>query len=99
MQEAIFERLPPAIGRVFRSQPSSAADEMQSFALGHVAAFFGYRAFHKQYQERDRKGQHGHHPKAVEISKRRRLLLTQVLEFLPSEFLGRDRIGGLLKKE
>jgi len=65
----------------------------------NVTASISHRTFHKQYHERDRKRQHGHHPKAVEISKRRRLLLTQVLEFLPSEFLGRDRIGGLLKKE
>src|SRR6516162_3630386 len=99
MEEAVFEPSPPPIGRVFRSHPSSAVDKMQSFALGHVAAFFGYRAFHEQYQERDRKRQHGDHPKAVEIGKRRRLLLTQVFEFLPSELLRRDWIGGLLKEE
>jgi hypothetical protein len=64
-----------------------------------VTALLSYRALHKQYQERDRKRQHGHHPKAVEIGKRRRLLLTQVFEFLPGELLGRDRIGGLLKEE
>src|SRR6516162_2995341 len=99
MEEAVFEPSPPPIGRVFRSHPSSAVDKMQSFALGHVAAFFGYRAFHKQYQERDRKRQHSDHPKAVEIGKRRRLLLTQVFEFLPSELLRRDWIGGLLEEE
>ena len=33
------------------------------------------------------------------IGKRRRLLLTQVFEFLPSELLSRDRICGLLKEK
>jgi hypothetical protein len=47
-----------------------------------VSAFLSHRTFHKQYQECDRKGQHGDHPKAVEIGKRRCLLLPQVFEFL-----------------
>ena len=64
-----------------------------------MAAFFSYGTFHKQYHERDHKRQHGHHPKAVEVGKRRCLLLTQVFEFLPSELLCRDWIGGLLKEE
>jgi hypothetical protein len=64
-----------------------------------VSASLSHRTFHKQYQECDRKRQHGAHPKAVEIGKRRRLLLTQIFEFLPSELLRRDRIGGLLKEE
>ena len=64
-----------------------------------MSAFLRHRTFHKQYQECDRKGQHGHHPKAVEIGKRRCLLLPQVFEFLPSHLLRRDRIGGLLEEE
>jgi len=47
-----------------------------------VSAFLSHGTFHKQYQEHDRKRQHGDHPKAVEIRKRRRLLLPQVFEFL-----------------
>jgi hypothetical protein len=85
MEEAFFEPSPPPIGRVFRSHPSSAVDKMQSFALGHVAASFGHRAFHKQYQERDRKRQRGDHPKHVEIGKRRCLLLAHIFELLPRQ--------------
>ena len=49
-----------------------------------MTAFLSHRAFHKQYRERDHKRQCGHHPKGVEISKRRGLLLAQVFELLPS---------------
>lgn len=37
----------------------------QSFRT-RVTAFFSHGTFHKQYRERDRKGQRGHHPKGVE---------------------------------
>jgi hypothetical protein len=82
MLEVIFER------PLRRHNPVDHA-KMQSLALGHVGAFLGHGAFRKQYQERNRKGQHRDHPKTVEIGKRRHLLLTQVF----------DRIGGLLKKD
>ena len=36
----------------------------------NVTASLSHRTFHKQYQERDRKRHHGHHPEAVEIGKR-----------------------------
>src|SRR5271165_3679483 len=62
-------------------------------------AFINHRTLHKQYCERDRKRQHGHHPKGVEKGKRRRLLLAQVFELLPSQLLRRGRIAGLLKEE
>ena len=64
-----------------------------------MSALLSHRTFHKQYRERDRKRQHGHHPKGVEIGKRRRLLLAQVFELLPSQLLRRGRIAGLLKEE
>ena len=64
--------------------------------MADVSAFLSHRTFHKQYQECDRKGQHGDHPKDVEIGKRRRLLLTHIFELLPSQLLQRNRIGGLL---
>jgi hypothetical protein len=70
----------------------------QSFRT-RVAAFLSHGTLHKQYRERDRKGQHDHHPEGVEISKRRRLLLAQVFELLPSKLLRRGRIAGLLKEE
>ena len=56
--------------------------DTQLLALGHVGAFFSHRAFHNEYQERDRERQHGDHPKDVEIGKRRCLLLAHVFEFL-----------------
>ena len=64
-----------------------------------MSAFLSHRTFHNQYQKRDRKRQHGDHPKAVEIGKRRCLLLAQVFELLPSQLLQRGRIGGLLQEE
>ena len=64
-----------------------------------MSTFLSHRTFHQQYQERDHERQYGDHPKAVEIGKRRRLLLTQVFEFMPRELLSRDRIGGVLKEE
>lgn len=64
-----------------------------------VTAFLGHRAFHEDDAERDRKGQHGHHPKGVEKGERRRLLLVQVFELPPGELLRGDRIAGLLKEE
>src|SRR5271166_360037 len=73
-------------------------ERSQSFRT-HMSAFLGHRTFHKQYRERDRKRQHGHHPKGVEIGKRRGLLLAQVFELLPSQLLRRGRIAGLLKEE
>jgi hypothetical protein len=38
-----------------------------------VATFLSHGTLHKQYRERDRKGQHGHQQEGVEIGKRRRL--------------------------
>src|ERR1700722_13688587 len=63
-----------------------------------ASAFLSYRAFHKQYRERDYKRQHGHHPEGVEISERRRLLLPQILEGLRGQLLRRHRIAGLLQE-
>ncbi len=45
------------------------------------------------------KRQYSRHPKGVEISQRRRLLLTQVIELLHSQLLGGDRIAVLLNEE
>ena len=45
-----------------------------------------------------RKHDHGEHPKAVEIDKGRRLLLTQIVEGLQGELLRGDRIAGLFKE-
>src|SRR5271166_6553847 len=64
-----------------------------------VTALLGHRTFHKQYRERDRKGQDSRHPKGVEKSKRRRLLLAQVFELLHSQLLGGGWIAGLLNEE
>jgi hypothetical protein len=50
----------------------------------NAAAFLSYRTFHKEHHERDPKRQHSEHPKAVEVGKRRCLLLPQAFEFLPS---------------
>src|SRR5208282_5269857 len=63
-----------------------------------MTAFLSHRTFHKQYRERDRKRQYGHHPKGVEIGKRRRLLLAQILERLPGQLLRGNRIAGLLQE-
>jgi hypothetical protein len=49
--------------------------EPQSLTRARVSAFLSHRTFHKQYHERDPKRQHGQHPKAVEVGKRRCLLL------------------------
>jgi len=73
--------------------------EPQLLTRGRVTASLRHGTFHKQYHERDRERQHGDHPKAVEVGKRRCLLLPQVFEFLPSKLLRRDRIGGLLEEE
>src|SRR5271165_1756722 len=62
-----------------------------------MSAFLGHRAFHEEYAERDRKGQHGHHPKGVEIGERRCLLLAQILECLPGQLLRSQRIADLLQ--
>src|ERR1700748_769599 len=61
----------------------------------YVTPFLSHRTLHKQYQERDRKRQHGNHPKDVEIGKRRCLLLAHIFELLPSQLLQCNRIGGL----
>ena len=63
-----------------------------------VTAFFGHRTFHKQYRERDNKRQPSHHPEGVEISERRRLLLTQILECLRGQLMRSHRIAGLLQE-
>src|SRR6516162_4851834 len=63
-----------------------------------VSAFLSHRTFHNQHQKRDRKRQHGRHPKGVEIGKRRRLLLAQILERLPGQLLRSHRIAGLLQE-
>src|SRR4051794_7906252 len=65
----------------------------------NVSAFLSHRTFHHQNQEDEPKRQYREHPKAVEISECRCLLLAQVREFLPGELLSRDRIGGLLEEE
>jgi hypothetical protein len=83
---------------IFLPQIVTGPNVKQSFWT-RVTAFLGHRMFHKQYRERDHKRQHGDHPKGVEISKRRPLLLAQILELLPSELLRRGRIAGLLKEE
>src|ERR1700722_4632937 len=70
----------------------------QSFRTG-VSALLSDRALHKQYRERDRKGQYRRHPEGIKIRQRRRLLLTQVFELLHSQLLGGDRISVLLNKE
>jgi hypothetical protein len=63
-----------------------------------VTAFLSHGAFHKQHRERNHKGKHGDHPKGVEISERRRLLLTQILECLRGQLLRSRRIAGLLQE-
>ena len=79
--------------------------DLASLDLAHqsfrprMTAFLSHRTLHKQYRERDHKRQHGDHPKGVEISKRRRLLLTQVIELLHSQLLGGGRIAVLLNEE
>src|ERR1700722_18382785 len=70
----------------------------QSFRT-RVSAPFSHRALHKQYRERDRKGQYRRHPEGVEIRQRRRLLLTQVFELLHSQLLRGDRVSVLLNEE
>ena len=72
--------------------------QQTSFGTGGPA-LLGDRALHEQHRERDHEGQHSRHPKCVEISKRRRLLLTQVFELLHSQLLRGHWIAGLLNEE
>jgi hypothetical protein len=96
----------PKFGRIWRRlrisdffcRKSSWVQTLDNSFWTRATAFLNYRTLHKQYRERDRKGQHGHHPKGVEIGKRRCLLLAQILECLPGQLLRSHRIAGLLQE-
>ena len=70
---------------------------LTSFAA-ETRALFGHRTFHQQNDERDGEYHDGEQPKAIEISQRRCLLVTQVLQRLPRQLLRCGRISGLLKE-
>lgn len=53
----------------------------------HVSAFLGDGAFHQQHHECKHQCHHREDPEAVEIGECGSLLLTQVLERLPSQLL------------